>query len=208
MILKTYSIIKDVDGGSVAPGKLHTELLYSKSVNKFAGVTVTEDVIEIEGGSIKDGSLMDTTVKIHDSTIIDKQVRIDAIDAHTGELILEGFAYDGETFSLSDFAQINWNNIKGNISDLTFPMDISTKTNGKYSLIEEKVVPFWNAKEGMVTGYLESGRDLVVAISAATTQEELDAVVLVAAVVREVVSSSTPALVILTVPLLTSVPIS
>lgn len=106
-----------------------------------------------------------------------KNIRYEEIDIKTATLILQGFEYDSTQFSLSKMAQLNWQVLKNNTSSFTWPMDISTKNNYKYSLLENNVGSFWNAAKNKVKQHLDSGRALKVQIYDASTQEEVDAIV-------------------------------
>jgi len=106
-----------------------------------------------------------------------KQTKYNAIDQKTGVLISGGFEYDSITFSASLNAQTNWSAIKNNESEFTFPLEISTKLNYKYSLAQADVSDFWIAGKDFIKEHLDSGRGLKVSVNDATTQTELDAVV-------------------------------
>jgi len=130
-----------------------------------------------------DKTILDTTVSDHQAVTESNQLQNNkdiknvAIDKRTKELILEGFTFDSETFSLSEFAQLNWNDIKTSTTDYTFPLEIPTLNSYKYSLTQGNVNGFWDAKKTAIWGHLDSGRALNVSVVDATNQTELDAVV-------------------------------
>lgn len=112
-----------------------------------------------------------------------KQAKITAIDTKTAELIKKGFAFNGERFSMSEAAQRNWIALSGGLANnmLPFPLAVST--------VDEKSVILNSADElkmflGAYMLYqsdpsqpLASGRVLKEAVTAATTIEEVNAVV-------------------------------
>jgi len=130
-----------------------------------------------------DETILATTVSDHQALTEvnvfqqNKDIKNVAIDLRTKELINEGFTYDSELFSLSDFAQLNWNDIKNNTTDYSFPLEIPTKNNYKYSLTQGNVNGFWNAKMSQVWTHLDSGRALNVSVVDAVDQAALDLVV-------------------------------
>jgi len=100
-----------------------------------------------------------------------------AIDANTMVLIAGGFTYDSTTFSLSEYAQINWTVLKTLESLFTWPVDISTKADGEYSLTQANLDAFLDAGRLAVQGPMDSGRALKLSVNAAADQAALDAVV-------------------------------
>lgn len=106
-----------------------------------------------------------------------KNLRYNEIDYKTKELILQGFLFDGNTFSLSSSAQFNWNNLKVNESDFTFPVIVSTIDSDEYTLTQANLLPFWTVGKDTVKGFLDSGRDLKKLIFDATDRAGVDAVI-------------------------------
>lgn len=109
-----------------------------------------------------------------------KKRKFGRIDIRTQNLIREGFVFDSTTFSLSHAAQLNWESIHSN-KDLYdsqgyFPMGISTKDNGEYSLTYANVTPFYLTAVGVVKAIYDGGRALKLQVSAATTIEEVEAI--------------------------------
>jgi len=183
--LKVYSIQTDITAGKLGKIKLNNEIASSGAVGNFDGIGShkNSDVLKIFGDSILDEPLLDTTVADHvSSTLSDnKKIRRAEVDVRTRELIIDGFTYDSETFSLSTRAQINWISFARliRLDELTLPQTISTKGDGEYSGFSGKpaVKDFFTASRVAVMGHLESGRDLKILIKDATTQAELDAIV-------------------------------
>jgi hypothetical protein len=106
-----------------------------------------------------------------------KVVRKAEIDTRTQELIAEGMEFDGDTFSLSAYAQKNWLALKVFKDVISWPKDITTKDDKEYSLAEADCNSFSAKSVNIPFGYVDSGRALKISIDAATTQAELDAVV-------------------------------
>lgn len=119
----------------------------------------------------------DPIVGIFTSLDDQKKERNRLIDRRTDELISLGFAFDGEQFSLSQNAQINWLALKTVENLLTWPVSVSTLQSNQYMLEEDDLDGFLGAGSGTAKAHLDSGRALKVQINDATTQEELDAVV-------------------------------
>jgi len=141
----------------------------------------------IDAGHLIDSSsvcIVDNDVLVNDGTpknlpLSDyKQLRYNEIDGKTMSLIFgQGFTFDSHQFSLSIPAQGNWTNIKTNISDFTFPLDVTTVDNNTYSLSETDVVAFWTAGRDAVKTNMDSGRVLKKSVYDATTSAQVDAVV-------------------------------
>ena len=106
-----------------------------------------------------------------------KEIRFLQIDKRSGELMSVGFVYGAETFSTSGNAQRNFNTLKNQEGEFTWPVEVSTKENYKYDLAQANLAAFWTAGKDFIKGHLDSGRTLKVSVSDATTQAELDAVV-------------------------------
>ena len=106
-----------------------------------------------------------------------KAALIRKIDEKTQYLISQGFSFDGQQFSLSEPAQINWLGLKTLQDAITWPMEITTKGDGVYSLSEQNLIYFLGTGKAVIQGHIDSGRDLKIAIIEATTQAELSAVV-------------------------------
>ena len=143
--------------------------------------TYREDVpddatVRREAGSYSswDGSAWVTK---QESLVSHKKRKKRAIDAKTVSLIVKGFTFDGDVFSTSIRAQINWNNLKHSESDFTWPVEISTRNGGAYSLTQANLPSFWLASRDHIKGHYDSGRALRVQVNAATTHAEVDAVV-------------------------------
>lgn len=179
MGLKTYTISTDVTGGIVDDVKLTNEIKDSGYVTGFIGVDIYEDSLIVNGVSFSDEAACDTLVQDHEAvTLADyKKVRYIEIKAKTGQLILSGFTFDGNQFSLALPAQVSWTNIKGQKLDFTFPMMLSTLDHNEYSLTEANVDAFWTAARNAVKTHLDSGRVLKKSIFDAVDKAGVDAVV-------------------------------
>jgi len=106
-----------------------------------------------------------------------KHARHVEIDERTVELINGGFAHDSKVFSLSEPAQINWLGLVVKEADLTWPVEITTKDDEAYSLIQTDLPTFTNTAMGTKQAHMDSGRALKVSTNAAVDQAALDAIV-------------------------------
>jgi len=111
-----------------------------------------------------------------------KLTRMNQIDQKTGELIGEGFDFDDHHFSLSQNAQIKWSGLKQfyDAGIIQLPRKISTAEDPdrvEYEINPGNIPAFY--MEGVATyeAIVDSGRELKVLVSAATTPDEVDAVV-------------------------------
>lgn len=165
------TLSKDI--GVALPGKIFT----MKCIDVDCDITFSDAL------SGPDKTTLDTAVSDHqaltESNILqaNKDVKNAAIDERTQELIFAGFTFDSKSFSMSNFAQLNWNDIKSNTVDYTFPLEIPTKDSYKYSLTQGNVNGFWTAKEDHKWAHLDSGRALNVSTVDAADQAALDLVV-------------------------------
>lgn len=103
------------------------------------------------------------------------------IDARTRELIAQGFAHAGKTFSLSREAQIYFSNMFIARAILTaqgaFPLRINTHDDlDTHDIADEaEVATLYTIAVATVKAHLGSGTEMKRAVRAATTQAELDA---------------------------------
>lgn len=111
-----------------------------------------------------------------------KQAKIDAIDARTSELIMAGFPFDGQNFSMSEAAQRNWTGM-GTVLALgllPFPLPISTVDEGTYILNDQahclQFLGAYMLYQAHPAYPLSAGRVLKAQVNAATTKAEVDAV--------------------------------
>jgi hypothetical protein len=112
-----------------------------------------------------------------------KVVKIRAIDAKTATLIKSGFTYDGNLFSMSEKAQLNWAALAAAKANgiLSYPMTVSTSTEGSY------VIQDTNELSSFLLAYfmyqvdpnapLAQGRVLKASVNACITGEELNAII-------------------------------
>jgi len=136
------------------------------------GHSVDTDSIAIVNANpdINDGTLNNISLGEH------KNLRYKQIDIRTGELISAGFTFDGENFSLSQNAQLNWVGLKSLETLITFPINVTTKGDGEYSLAEANLNAFIGAGKAAVQAHLDSGRALKVQVSACVSIAEVNAV--------------------------------
>ena len=178
MSLKTY----DTTGKTINHSKLNQEISDSGSIVNFAGAVSATNKFIVYGDSIADQTTLDNIVLNHEAVSLDeyKLNRIKDIDQRTQELISNGFPYDGEMFSLSEHAQLNWIGMKtADISDLlTFPMGITTIDDKEY-LIQSKtsLTTFYITGLGYKKAILDSGRSLKTQIKTAVDVAGIDGVI-------------------------------
>lgn len=101
------------------------------------------------------------------------------VDLRTLQLISAGFLYDSKTFSLSTNAQTNWQALQsaGDASRLTFPVAVSTKDGGEYTISDlATLTAFTTTALGTAKTHYDSGRALRLQITAAATKSAVDAV--------------------------------
>lgn len=179
MGLKTYTISTDVTGGIVDSVKLTNEIKDSGYVTGFIGIDIYQDSLTINGTSFSNETACDTLIQDHEAVTLAeyKKVRYAEIKTKTGALILSGFSFDGNQFSLALPAQVSWTNIKGQKLDFTFPMMLSTLDHNEYSLTEANVDGFWAAAKDAVKEHLDSGRVLKKSIFDAVDKAGVNAVV-------------------------------
>jgi hypothetical protein len=88
-----------------------------------------------------------------------REAAIKAIDAQCEATIAQGFAFAGRTFSLSAAAQMNWTNMFIARSLLTYPLEISTKDDGKHTLADaSEVAAFYTTGIGVVKAAIDTAR--------------------------------------------------
>lgn len=173
-----YSISNDIVSGTLNTQKLQDEILAADCVSNFNGIIAAGDRLEIFC-AVTDQETLDAIVHAHVAISLDdnKAVRIIQIDKRTDAIIAAGFLYDGNTFSLSTQAQMNWMGLY-TLKDLqTWPIGVTTAANETYQLALLNLVAFIATGSQVIKNAVGSGRALKIAINAATTQEELDAIV-------------------------------
>lgn len=128
-------------------------------------------------------SVIENDILVRDGTALSitlaelKQLRYNEIDGKTAALIAPGFTYDGKQFSLSVTAQMNWNGLKTNEADFSWPVAISTIDNYEYSLAQANLSAFWTAGRDVVKAALDGGRDLKKQIYDAIDEAAVNAIV-------------------------------
>jgi len=120
---------------------------------------------------INDGTLKKLTLADY------KQLRYNEIDGKTLALIDGGFTHDGQVFSLSVFAQMNWHTLKNQTGEFTFPKNVSRKNNTKHSLSQANVDTLWDDGKVFIENILDVGRNLKQDVFDADDETEVDAVV-------------------------------
>ena len=95
-----------------------------------------------------------------------KEAKNDAIDARTQELIAAGFDFEGNTFSLSMMAQMNWVALNSARDDLTFPVAVSTKDNQEVTFANAtRLHTFCMTALAAGKAHYDSGRALKLAVN-------------------------------------------
>ena len=130
-----------------------------------SSIVVVEHDVLVNDGTAKELALDDY-----------KQFRFNEIDAKTSGLIVAGFTYDSKRFSLSIYAQTNWNVLKDETSEFSWPVEITTLDNDTYSLTEANITAFWTAGRDAVKTLLDSGRALKKSVFDAADESTIDAV--------------------------------
>lgn len=174
-----YSISRDIESGTLDAAKLQNEITVARCVNGLGGITASGDSLLIECGEVVDRSALDAVVAAHVAVSLGdrKAMRVLDVDARTRAIIAGGFSFDGQRFSLSYQAQTNWISLAALKDILTFPINVTTNTDTSYSMTADKVPSFLGAGAYVVASAIGSGRTLKIAINAASTQDDLDAVV-------------------------------
>jgi hypothetical protein len=177
-VVKVYSVSVDIAAGEICAELLHAEISESGHITGFDSVSVVGDAVYIFGDSIADEISLDALVADH---LIEplanlRSRRYAEIDQRTTALIEAGFTYDGEQFSLSAAAQLNWISLKIMGVLYTWPVDIGTLTNGEYSLTQVNIDAFEQASRDAIQGHLSSGRNLKIQITDAVDKVAVDAI--------------------------------
>ena len=101
------------------------------------------------------------------------------VDERTNELIEVGFVYNGNVFSLSDEAQMNWVALKqaDTLGFLTYPVGISTKDDREHILVDTvDLVAFYVVGLATIKAVIDSGRILKVLINDAVDEVVIDSI--------------------------------
>jgi hypothetical protein len=102
-----------------------------------------------------------------------KKYLIDIIDEKTSESIALGFNFEGNIFSMSTNAQINWSNLL-NIPEQLFPLQVSTKDNEVYMLALANRLNFYLTALGTKKARLDAGNALKQQVKLLTTLQECE----------------------------------
>lgn len=138
----------------------------SNHIVDLSTISIIEEDVKVNDGTLKDLTLADY-----------KQLRYNEIDYKTGLLIGAGFTFDSKQFSLSVPAQMNWNALKTNETDFTFPVTITTIDNDEYSLAQVDLNAFWTAGRDKVQSTIDAGRSLKKQIFDAVDEASVDLVI-------------------------------
>lgn len=112
-----------------------------------------------------------------------KTLKIAAIDARTSELIMAGFPFDNNNFSMSEAAQRNWIGLLSayNAGMISFPFTISTVDEETYQLVNStallQFMGTFMVYQVSPSAPLGSGRILKAQVTACTTVAEVEAIV-------------------------------
>ena len=80
-------------------------------------------------------------------------------------------------FDINKYANRDWNTLKDNESDFTWPVSLSTLNNNEYILAQANLSAFWTAARDAAKGHLDSGRTLKKSVFDAANEAAVDAVV-------------------------------
>lgn len=182
-----YSISQDIASGTLNEAKLGQEIISANCVSGFQGIMTEGDVLKIFCDSITNQESLDATIHNHVAVSLDEKkiIKKKEIDAKTQALIRAGFDFDGNHFSLSPNAQLNWIGvlalrcfeILSSQQLLPWPLPTTNEADGEYDLAQGDVIAFIGTGMAIVNAQLIAGRDLKIACNNVSTQEELDAVV-------------------------------
>jgi hypothetical protein len=107
-----------------------------------------------------------------DINTLKKQLK-ELIDDETEKLILDGFTYDGNKFSLSLEARSEWLALRTLESEMTFPITLPTLDGSSYSLSQANLSGFLTAGLSTYRSHKQSGRLLKEQVDTKTTEEDL-----------------------------------
>lgn len=123
------------------------------------------------------GKIIDDYEKVYNIDFIKKK-RCDEIDAKTDVLIERGFDFGGEKFSTSSEAQRNWIAIYSAKDYITYPFSVTTKDDKEYSFYDPRIVTvFFMTGVAYVNTNIATGRVFKIAVTNASTKEEIDAII-------------------------------
>lgn len=173
-----YSISQDIASGTLDIEKLKSEILAANCVTGLSGIIAQGDVLEILCG-VTNQDVLNSVVHDHIAISLSdkKAAKIIAIDERTDAIISNGFTFDGNRFSLSIQAQMNWSALFSMQSLMSFPIGVTTLDNTTYSLSFANLIPFIGTGMAVVKNAIGSGRALKIAADNAADQAALDAVV-------------------------------
>jgi len=161
------------------PYRLCLEVLADPGISTQAKEVDSEgnnvQVVFVDEISTTELSALNALISVHELEQA-KIVKKKAIDDRTDQLIEEGFVYDNETFSFSKGAQLNWIGLEVKKSSLTWPVNVSTKENGEYSLAQADLGAFTDVGMATKQAHLDSGRALKQSVNSATTVAAVEAV--------------------------------
>ena len=179
VVLKIYSVSSDITGGEVNVKKLHAEISATSHVTNFASITKNDDNLDILGDALVDESALNALIQSHVACDLTeyKQVKNDAINKRTSELISLGATFDGKTFSLSGHAQRNWVVLFDHPEIQTWPVRLSTIDDQRYDLDQDDLTNFFLTMMVTVRTHYFSGGDLRDVVNVATDKAGVDAVV-------------------------------
>lgn len=177
-VLTTYYISIHAYG-EVDESSLNQEIKASGMVDNPRDIEIEGDAIRILGDAVLDEAGLDNIIANHDAhpLAVCKSDRCAEVDLKTTTLIEAGFVYDSTTFSLSANAQLNWMALKTFEDMFSWPVEISNKAGGGYSLEKTVRDDFIYTGKNVVQGHLDTGRHLKILISEAVDKAALNAVI-------------------------------
>lgn len=174
-----FSISRDIASGTFDSDKLQDEIISANCVTNLIGITSVGDRLIIDCGGVIDQAVLDSVIHNHVAVSLsdNKADKIITIDDRTDAIIAAGFLFDGNRFSLSIQAQMNWSALFSMQSLISFPIGVTTLDNTTYSLSIGNLIPFIGTGMTVVKTAIGSGRALKIAVNNAADQAALDAVV-------------------------------
>jgi len=170
----TYSLVNDV-GGPVDSDFLVKDIPASGVVTELLRIDTDGDVLDfwfadaLSGG---DQTILTACVTQHMLEAA-KQKRYAEIDAHTDELVAQGFIFAGKVFSLEPDAQTNiiGLDMARNEAAMVYPINYGARNSGDYLTIPDAATMhgLYLTALGTKRAWLDSGQSLKVAIFETTT---------------------------------------
>lgn len=182
MYSTSYSIEKDSINFTFLLNQLEAE----ETIPDPEGIAFSKDGLSLiltfaDELSVEQTATLDALIAAHDPQVLEnlKVQRREEIDKRTRELVDEGFEFEGIKFSASVESQAR---IMGCViagSNAPFPIRWMSKDDTTYFDVEDvaTMLAFYATGLGTLKGKIDIGTNLKVAINAATTIDEVNAII-------------------------------